>query len=318
MVKMTKFFLTPRIWVGMVFILCVVGGSLFLGALNYINPVRELLDSDQMSFWLGGMRFSAFMVIKNLLVILVLFWVTSIIAKFGKNRIRSIRKINSNSRSLLAKAYQAAVYFTALLIGLQVLGIDFTGLAIFSGAIGIGVGFGLQKITSNFISGLIILFEKSINEGDLIEMNEGLSGFVRETGARYTLVETFEGREVMIPNEDFITNRVTSWTFSSNQGRISIDVGVSYDSDLNQVSELILEAANENPRCSQNPAPECFLVNFGDSSVDFTLNFWVDDIAVGRRRPRSDVLFSIWKKFKDHDIQIPFPQRDVHMITPKS
>ena len=203
-------------------------------------------------------------------------------------------------------------------MGLDVLGIDLTAFAVVGGAIGIGIGFGLQKITSNFISGLILLFEKSVEEGDLIELNDGTIGYVRSTGARYTLIETFESREIMIPNEDFITNRVTNWTFSNSQGRIEINIGVAYGSDLDQVSEILINAAKEHPRCSKQPAADSFLVDFGDNSINFTLYFWVDDIVEGLKRPKSDVLFSIWRKFKDNNIEIPFPQRDVHIKNPEA
>ena len=313
MKNLLNFFLKPRLWVAVLLLLLVVAFLVVLAKLGYLHPAREFLDSDKMSFWVGDMRFSAYLLVRNLLVVLALIWVTGILSSFGRNHIKGLRRLKSNNRSLLAKGYQVALYIAAFLIALRVMGIDLTGLAIFSGAIGIGVGFGLQKITSNFISGMILLFEKSIEEDDLIEMSDGVAGFVRDTGARYTLVETFEGREVMIPNEDFITNRVTNWTLSNSQGRIDINIGVSYGSDLEKAYDIMLEAANEHPRCSSSREAQCFLVDFGESSVDFTLYFWVEDIIEGRRRPRSDVLFSIWKKFKEADIQIPFPQRDLHI-----
>lgn len=309
-----KVLLTPRTWVALLILSAILTGSWLLGAFDYIEPVKEFMDSDTMAFSLGDERISAFDIIRTILVVLVIFLAARIIAEYGRVRIRSMTKIKASNRAILAKAYQAAVYFVSFLLILHILGIDFIGLTVFSGAIGIGIGFGLQKITSNFISGLILLFEKSIEEGDLIELGEGLSGFVIETGARYTLVETFEGKEVMIPNEDFITNQVTNWTYNNSQGRVTIDIGVSYDSNINKAHDLILEAAEENPRSSKNPKPECFLVNFGESSVDFKLYFWVDDIISGRNRPKSDILFSIWKKFEAHGIKIPFPQRDIHMI----
>jgi small-conductance mechanosensitive channel len=297
-----------------VLLLTIAAGScLVLAMMGYLQRAHEFLDSDAMSFWIGDMRFSAYLVIRNLLVILALIWVTGILSNFGRERIKSLHRLKSNNRSILSKGYQVILYIGAFLFGLHILGIDLTGLAIFSGAIGIGVGFGLQKITSNFISGMILLFEKSIEEGDLIEMSDGVAGFVRDTGARYTLVETFEGREIMIPNEDFITNRVTNWTFSNSQGRIDINIGVSYGSDIGKAYDIMLETANEHPRSSPGREAECFLVDFGESSVDFTLYFWVDDIIDGRKRPRSDVLFTIWKKFKEAGIEIPFPQRDLHI-----
>ncbi len=296
----------------------MVLGSWLLAAFEFLQPVEDFLDSDAMSFSLGGARFSAFIILRALVLVLVVLWLANIVCDFGSKRIRSVQKINANTRSLVSKFFQVSVYFIAFLILLQSLGIDFTGLAIFSGAIGIGVGFGLQKITSNFISGLILLFEKSIEEGDLVELDAGLAGFVKTTGARYTLIETFEGREVMVPNEEFITSKVTNWTFSNNRGRIEIHIGVAYGSDLKKVQALLMEAATEHPRCSIDPPAECFLMNYGDSSIDFRLQFWVDNIIEGRLLPKSEVLFSIWDKFQVYGIQIPFPQRDVHLIEPKT
>lgn len=312
--RFLKSLIGPKAWVALVLLIVLLAAASVLGITGYIQPAIEFLDSERFSLHIGNVRFSAYTLIKGLLIILVIFWIARLVSEFGRKKIRGLSKIKAANRAIIAKSYQVIVYFVALMAALELLGIDFTGLTIFSGAVGIGVGFGLQKITSNFISGLIMLFEKSVEEGDLIELNDGLAGFVVETGARYTLVETFEGHEVMVPNEDFITNRVTNWTFNNTRGRISIDVGVSYDSDINLAYDLMLEAATEHPRTSDDPAPECFLVNYGESSVDFSLYFWVDDIIEGRKRPRSDVLFSIWEKFKQHGIKIPFPQRDIHMI----
>ena len=193
------------------------------------------------------------------------------------------------------------------------IGLDLTTLTVFGGALGIGLGFGLQKIASNFISGLILLLERSVEQDDLIELPDGTSGFVRRSSARYTLIETFDGKEILIPNEDFITNRVTNWTLSSTKARIQINLGVAYGSDIEQAQELILQAAREHPRCIEDPEPQCFLLNFGDSSVDFTLLFWVENVVDGRWAPQSEVMFAIWRKFREHGIEIPFPQRDLHI-----
>ena len=273
---MTKFWTSifkPRAWVAKLLLVLVVAGFIIFGYLGYLQPVREFLDSDNFAFHLGEMRFSVYLLVKAVTII----------------------------------------YFLAFLLVLGVLGIDLTALTVFSGALGIGIGFGLQKIASNFISGIILLFEKSVEEGDLIELGDGTSGFVRETGARYTRIETFNGHETMVPNEDFITNRVTNWTFSNSRGRVDINVGVAYGTDLDFAARLITEAAQEHPRCMDTPVAECFLVDFADSSVNFTLYFWVEDVAEGRIRPRSEVMFAIWRKFKENDIEIPFPQRDLHI-----
>jgi len=286
---------------------------LIAGAQGHLDGIKALLDADRLTFELGSVRISAYLFLKALGALLLLTWLTGIISELGQRRIQSLDSIRPSNRALITKAFQIFLYLIAGLMALDVLDIDLKALTVLGGAVGIGIGFGLQKIASNFISGLILLFEKSIEENDLVELDSGTSGFVRKTSARYTLVETFEGREILIPNEDFITKNVTNWTFSNTKGRIDINVGVSYGSDLDLVYKLILEAANEHPRASQSPAPECFLVDFGDSSVNFTLFFWVNDIIEGRKRPRSDVLFSIWRKFKEHGIEIPFPQRDLHI-----
>lgn len=311
--KMLTGLLRPKEWIAKLLLAIVVIAFLATAFFGYLNPVITFLDSDSLAFEVGETRISVYLVAKAIVAITLLFWLAALFSGFSEKKIKTLAIIKSSNKPLITKALQILIYFIAALIALDVLGIDLTALTVIGGAIGIGIGFGLQKITSNFISGLILLFEKSIEDDDLVELEDGTAGFVRHTGARYTLIETFEGRELMVPNEDFITRRVTNWTFSNTKGRIDIDIGVSYGSDLEKVSELILEAANEHPRCSKAIAAECFLVEFGDSSVNFTLFFWVDDIIEGRKRPRSDVLFSIWRKFKENNIEIPFPQRDLHI-----
>ncbi len=289
-----------------------------LGALGLLDPAKEFLDSESLTFKIGGFSLSLYKLIKIIIALIVIFWFASTASDLGAKKLRLLRQIKASNRTLLIKALQIIIYIIAFLATLDVIGIDLTALAVFGGAVGIGIGFGLQKITSNFISGLILLFEKSIEEDDMVELSDGTVGFVRHTGARYTLVETFENREIMIPNEDFITNRVTNWTFTNSKGRIDINIGVSYGSDLDKVYKLILEAAEENPNCSKDPKPECYLREFGDSSVNFLLYFWVDDIIKGKNRPRSEILFTIWRKFKEHNVEIPFPQRDLHIKNPEA
>lgn len=289
-----------------------------LGSLGYLDPVKELLDSEALTFKIGSVSLSLYKLLRSLAVLIVLFWVASMLSAMGEKRLKKIKKMKASNRELLIKGFQASVYVLMFFIGLDVVGIDLTALAVVGGAIGIGIGFGLQKVTSNFISGLILLFEKSVEEGDLVELSDGTCGFVRHTGARYTLIETFDSKEVMIPNEDFITSRVVNWTYSNTQGRVEIVVGVSYDCDIEKARDLILEAATEHERCSKDPHPQCYLKDYGESSVDFLLYFWVDDVTQGRFEPKSDVMRSIWRKFKEHDISIPYPQRDLHIKNPEA
>ena len=306
-------FLKPRSWIASLLLIALAAGFYSLDTLDYMAPVKDILDSEDVSLKVGETRISAYLFIKGVLTIVMLIWLTGIFSQFGERRIKALRGIKTNNKALITKAFQIWVYFLAFIIGLNILGIDLTALAVFSGAIGIGIGFGLQKITANFISGLILLFENSIENGDLVELADGTSGFVRHTSARYTLIESFGGKEVMIPNDDFIANRVINWTYSNNRARIDISVGVSYDSDIDKASALILEAAREHPRCAADPAPACFMREFADSSINFLLMFWVEDVRQGRYGPHSDVMKGIWQKFRDNGIAIPYPQHDIYI-----
>lgn len=285
-----------------------------LAHFGYLHSTIDFLNSQKLSFSIGAIHISLYELIKRICFLLVLLWMANVVVDKGKMNLQKIHTVSPSNKSLLTNLYQILVYFVTFMLALDVLNIQLSSLAFFGGAVGIGVGFGLQKITSNFISGLILLFEKSVKVGDLVELDNSIYGFVINTGARYTLVETFDGKEIMIPNEEFITKNFTNWTYSNKLGRVDVEIGVSYKSDIEKARELILQAANEHVRCSKVKKPECFLRKYGDSSVDFLLFFWVDDVTLGRFEPQSDVMRSIWKKFKDNNIEIPFPQRDVHII----
>lgn len=295
----------------------MLAGIVAAGVLGHLDTVRGFLDTDALTFQVGDVRISAYTVLRALVVLALVFWTTAIIVDVVDHRLEKLTKMRSTTRILVTKVFQIAIYILAGLIALDMIGLDLTTLTVFGGALGIGLGFGLQKIASNFISGLILLLERSVEQDDLIELPDGTSGFVRRSSARYTLIETFDGKEILIPNEDFITNRVTNWTLSSAKARIQINLGVAYGSDIEKAQALILEAASEHPRCIEDPAPQCFLLNFGDSSVDFTLLFWVENVVDGRWAPQSDVMFAIWRKFRENGIEIPFPQRDIHIKSPE-
>jgi len=291
----------------------MLAGIVAAGVTGHLEIARTYLDTDSLTFEVGNVRISAYTVLRALAVLALVFWTTAIIVDVVDSRLEKLTKMRSTTRILVTKVFQIAIYVLAGLIALDMIGLDLTTLTVFGGALGIGLGFGLQKIASNFISGLILLLERSVEQDDLIELPDGTSGFVRRSSARYTLIETFDGKEILIPNEDFITNRVTNWTLSSTKARIQINLGVAYGSDIERAQELILQAAREHPRCIDDPAPQCFLLNFGDSSVDFTLLFWVENVVDGRWAPQSEVMFAIWRKFREHGIEIPFPQRDLHI-----
>lgn len=308
--------LKPRAWVAKLLLLLLVLAFFSLGFLDYLEPIRTFLDTDELSFHLGDMRFSAYLLVKALFSLILIFWLAGLSSDFVEAHIKSLSRIKSSNRALIIKTLQILIYFAAATISLDIFGFDLTTLTIFSGAVGIGVGFGLQKISSNFISGIILLFEKSIEDDDLVELEDGTLGFVRRTGARYTLLETHDGKEMMIPNEDFITSHVTNWTYTNSRGRVEINVGVSYECDVERAIELILEAAKSHPRSIIDPEPVCFMREFADSSINLLLQFWVADVTLGRFEPQSDVMRTIWRLFKENDIQIPYPQRDVHIKSP--
>ncbi|WP_421786760.1 mechanosensitive ion channel family protein [Hyphobacterium sp.] len=301
-------------WKWAVFVL--LAGVLAAILTGRLAAVEAVLDQDSFAFSVGEARVSAYDVLTAFIALATVFWIVGVIAAYIERRIRALDKVRSSTRVLITNVIRIVLYVLAFIVALDIAGVDLTALTVFSGALGIGLGFGLQKIASNFISGLILLSENAIEEGDLIELADGTAGFLRKTSARYILMETFDGKEILVPNEDMITGRVINWTLSSNKGRIQIDVGVAYGSDLHKARELMLEAARSHPMTITDPAPMCVLRTFGDSSINFMLLFWVGDVTAGRLEPQSDVMFAINDAFKANGITIPFPQRDVHMIPP--
>ncbi len=306
--------LQPRIFLGLVLILSV-GGVLIYGALTgHLEIWVAYLDSDTLSIVLGESRISIYLLLKATLIIIALLWLTGVVSHYANHRIRAIPGLRKGNKALLSKVIQIAIYFSALLLGAHALGVNIAALAIVGGTVGIGIGFGLQKITSNFISGMILLFEKSIEEDDLVELNGGVLGYVRQIYARYTLIETIDGKDVMVPNEEFIIQQVTNLSYSNTRGRIEVAVGVSYDSDAELAMEIMLDAAASHARCLTEPKPSCYMVEFADSSVNLVLYFWIADVTQDRWGPRSDVMREIRRRFHESNITIPFPQRDVHLI----
>jgi small-conductance mechanosensitive channel len=196
------------------------------------------------------------------------------------------------------------------------LGIDLTAFTVLSGAVGVGIGFGLQKVVSNFISGIIILMDESIKPGDTISLGETF-GWIRELRARFVSVVTRDGREFLIPNEDFITREVINWSFSDKFVRLDVPFGVSYDADPHEVVRVAIEAAASVERVDGTRRPPvCWLTAFGDSSLDFLLRFWISDPQMGLTNIRGKILMALWDAFKEHDISIPYPHREVIMKTP--
>ncbi len=292
------------------FIFIVIVPITLLHLFDLWEPLTEMLK--QWELVIGSVKITAFAVLKSIFAICVLFWVAGGISDLTERRLQKMRSLRASNRSLIMKMLQIVLYLVVFLIILQIMGVSLTALSVFGGALGVGLGFGLQKIASNFISGIILLFEKSIEIDDLIELENGVSGFVRHTGARYTLLETAEGKEMLIPNEDFITQRMVNWTYSNKRARAEIRINVGYESDLSLAHKIMLEAATAHPKCIKDPAPLCVLDSFGPSGVTILLYFWVADVTEGRLTPKSDVMMKIWSEFKANNIN-PAPPQEFRM-----
>jgi small-conductance mechanosensitive channel len=281
-----------------------------LSILQLLEPAVRLLDS--LAITLGETRISVFLVLKGALLALVLLWLATTAVRLLQRRIERSKNLTPSVRLLITQITRFTLILVAILIAVQSVGIDLTAFAVFSGALGVGIGFGLQKVVSNIISGIILLTDRSIKPGDVIEV-AGAYGVVKSLGARYASVVTRDGVEYLIPNEELIVNTVVNWSFSDRQVRRKLPIGISYDSDVELAIRLVKEAALETERVLHDPAPNCLLVGFGDSSVDLEVRFWIEDPEQGVANVSSAVLLAVWFKFKENGIVIPFPQRDLHL-----
>ncbi|MGR3292034.1 MAG: mechanosensitive ion channel family protein [Paracoccaceae bacterium] len=279
--------------------------------LDLIDPFSAFLDS--IAIVLGDFRLSAFAVLKALVVTLILFTVARIVSTTTATRITRNNDISPSMQVLIVKAVQILLYGSAFFIGVKAVGFDLTGLAFVSGALGIGLGFGLQKVVSNLVSGVIILLDKSIKPGDVISLGETF-GWINTLGARYVSVVTRDGREFLIPNEDLITSQVVNWSHSNDFVRLDISFGTAYGDDPHKVRKLAKQAASSVDRVLSHRAPVCHIVGFGDSSVDYLLRFWIKDPTGGLTNIRGNVYLALWDIFKENDISFPFPQREITVL----
>lgn len=297
------------------FIAVVILGITALDVTGVLEPAMAYLDS--IAFHAGQFHVSVLNLAHGFVILVIVFWIAGLLSRTLESYLRRSSRLSYNARELTVKFFRIFVYFIALLITLSAIGVDLTAFAVFGGALGVGVGLGLQKITSNFVSGITLLMEKSVQIGDLVEISD-ISGWVRQLNIRYTLIETFDGREVLIPNEELVSTRVINWTHSNTRGRIEIKVGVAYGSDPKRVREIMLEAAKSHPLCLKDQQIACHLREFGDSSLNFLLTFWIPDVREGRFGPQSEVMITILQKFQEAGISIPFPQREVRMLDSKT
>jgi len=283
--------------------------TLLLDIFGILDLTIDALD--QIAFKLGEVRISAYIVLKAFVILIITIWFSGLLTRKSKSFISSSKSIKSTTKGIIGKIIDILVYSIAVILILKTFGVDMTAFAVIGGAIGVGIGFGLQKIASNFISGIILLLEKSIEVGDIVEVDGGkIYGVVKNFSSRYTLVEELDGKEILIPNEEFIINKVTNWTYSNNRARVEINVRVAYGSDLKKVEEVMMKCASENPRCLNYPEIEWYVTAFAEYDIKITMYMWVSDIVQGRMGPRSEVYMAILEEFKKNNIVIPYPKTE--------
>jgi small-conductance mechanosensitive channel len=281
-----------------------------LSIVGLLEPTIVLLDSAAIQ--IGRLRISLYTVVKSTVALAVLLSLALYVTGLIESRIRTSRALSPTVQVLFTKSLKIVLVTLAFLIAIVSVGIDLTALAVLGGAIGLGIGFGFQKIISNLISGVILLIDRSIKPGDVISVS-GTYGWVTALGGRYVSVVTRDGVEHLIPNELLISERVENWTHTSNRTRLKVDVGVHHKSNLPEVITMCEEAARETDRVLKDPDPKCLFIEFGESALKLQLRFWIADAHNGVQNVKSAVLLRIWEKFKQQNIDVPYPQRDVHV-----
>jgi len=283
-----------------------------LYALGLLDPLIAFLAATKIA--VGNISFSVLAIARGMIFGSILFWLGRWSNDRGAEYIRAQETMRVPTRELATKAVELAIFGGCFLLLMNILGLNLSALAVIGGAVGVGLGFGLQKIASNFISGIILLLEGQATVGDFVGLDGGEKGTIVKMLSRATILETFDGKWIVVPNEDFITTRIVNWSDAGSGNRYNADFSVSYDTDINLVPDIVEKAVSTHPEVLQKPfKPDCELVAFGDSGIDFTVEFWVEGIDDGKNKYTSDVLFLIWNALKENNIQIPYPHRVVEI-----
>jgi small-conductance mechanosensitive channel len=280
-----------------------------LSIINQLDPAIDALDS--VSIVLGGLRLTPLLVIKLGLLLIAALWLTNIASNFAESRINQSSDLTPSIQVLLMKMIRMGLMIVAIAIALGAVGINLSALAVFSGAVGVGVGIGLQKIVANFISGIILLADKSVKPGDLVTIGDS-SGRISAMKTRYISVAAGDGREFLIPNEDLVTQKVTNWTYTDKNTLVKVNFGTNYDSDPRQVCKLAAEIAATAPRAIKSKPPGCILTEFAETGMKFSLTFWIGD-PDGMDNVKSEVMLALWEAFKREGIKVPYPVREIRV-----
>lgn len=278
-----------------------------IAALSILNLLDDAVAAlDARAIVIGGLRVTPLLVLKTAVLLLVALWAASAASNFLDRRVQHVAGLTPSIQVLLAKLIRIGVMTVAIVIVLGAVGIDLSVLAVFTGAIGVGVGFGMQKIVANFVSGIILLADKSIKPGDVITVGDHF-GWVANMGARYTSVDLKDGRELLVPNEDLVTQRVINWSYSSDLMRLEVKFSTTYDSDLHRTRAVAVKAAQDVPEVLKAPPPACYLTGYGATAIEYLLWFWIKDAATGPTGVRSAVMIALWDAFAKEGIKLPIP-----------
>src|SRR3977135_1615061 len=280
-----------------------------LSILGQLDPTIEALDS--VSVELGGLRLTPLLLIKLGVLLAVALWLTNIASNFVESRITQSGDLTPSIQVLLVKMIRLGLMVFAVAVVMSAVGINLSALAIFSGAAGVGIGFGFQKIVANFIRGIILLADKSVKPGDLVTIGDS-TGRINEMKTRYISVAAGDGREFLIPNEDLITQKVVNWTYTDTHTLVKVNFGTNYDADPRLVCKLAVNVAAAAPRALKGKPPNCILVEFTEAGMKFSLTFWIAD-PDGMDNVKSDVMLSLWDVFKHEGIRVPYPVREIRV-----
>ena len=286
---------------------------------HMMNEIIHTLQS--LAFDLGTLSVSLYDIIRVCLIGLVVLLIARLINNYGKKLIKRQKRLDVRTKEVLSKVYEVVIFCIVALMLLNILGINLTTLAVFGGAVGVGLGLGLQSIASNFISGIIILLDNSITIDDYIEINADQKGFVREFRMRYTVLETYDGKDIVVPNETFISSTFINWSHKDPKQRYRVDFSVAYDTDVRAMVELIKDAVGSHPQVINGnkypieERPDCEIDSFGDSGINMFVEFWILGIDDGKNRVGGDLNLIILETLKNNGIEIPFPQREVKIIS---
>ena len=282
-----------------------------LSILGQLDFAADLLDSDQVAVVLAGLRLTPLLLIKAGALLILALWLTNIAANFAESQINRSSDLTPSIQVLLVKMIRMGLMVVAIAIALGAVGINLSALAVFTGAAGVGIGLGLQKIVANFISGLILLVDKSVKPGDLVTIGES-SGRISAMKTRYISVAAGDGREFLIPNEDLVTQKVINWTYTDKNTLVKIAFGTNYEADPRQVCKLAIETAAAAPRAIKGKPPNCILIEFAEAGMKFSLTFWIAD-PDGMDNVKSDVMLALWDGFKREGIRVPYPVREIRV-----